>query len=68
MIKKCIGDPASIIPLDGLGVEESISYEEVPVEILDRQDKRLRKKEITSVKILWRYHVVEGAIWEAGPI
>ncbi|WMV08253.1 hypothetical protein MTR67_001638 [Solanum verrucosum] len=41
MLKKCIGDPASIIPLEGLGVDESLSYEEVSVEIVDRQAKRL---------------------------
>ncbi|WMV38086.1 hypothetical protein MTR67_031471, partial [Solanum verrucosum] len=46
-------------------VNESLSYEEVLVEILDRQVKRLRNKEITSVKVLWRNHLVEGATWEA---
>ncbi|WMV30458.1 hypothetical protein MTR67_023843 [Solanum verrucosum] len=65
MLKKCIGDSSSIIPLEGLGVDESFSYKEVPVEILDRQVKRLRNKEIASVKVLWRNHLVEGATWEA---
>ncbi|KAK4729661.1 hypothetical protein R3W88_022649 [Solanum pinnatisectum] len=65
MLKKCIGDPVSIIPLEGLGVDESLSYEEVSVEILKRQVKRLRNKEIASVKVLWRNHLVEGATWEA---
>ncbi|WMV54619.1 hypothetical protein MTR67_048004 [Solanum verrucosum] len=32
MLKKCIGDPVSILPLEGLGVNENLSYEEVPVE------------------------------------
>ncbi|WMV55086.1 hypothetical protein MTR67_048471 [Solanum verrucosum] len=52
MLKKCIGDATSIIPLEGLGVDESLSYEEVPVDILERQVKRLRNKEIASVKVL----------------
>ncbi|KAK4716100.1 hypothetical protein R3W88_014438 [Solanum pinnatisectum] len=65
MLKKCIGDPVSILPLEGLGVNESLSYEEVPVEILDLQVKRLRNKEVASVKVLWRNHLVEGATWEA---
>ncbi|KAH0712365.1 hypothetical protein KY289_008324 [Solanum tuberosum] len=64
MLKKCIEDPVSIFPLEGLGVDESLSYEEVPVEILDRQVKRLRNKEIASVKVLWRNHLVKGATWE----
>ncbi|WMV37537.1 hypothetical protein MTR67_030922 [Solanum verrucosum] len=52
MLKKCIGDPVCILPLEGLGVDENLSYEEVPVEILDRQVKRLRNKEVASVKVL----------------
>ncbi|KAH0644862.1 hypothetical protein KY284_032746 [Solanum tuberosum] len=63
MLKKCIGDPVSIIPLEGLGVDESLSYEEIFVEILDRQVKRLRNKEVAFVKVLWRNHLVEGATW-----
>ena len=65
MLKKCIGDPVSILPLEGLGVNEKFSHEEVPVEILDRQVKKLRNKEVASVKVLWRNHLVEGATWEA---
>ncbi|WMV41873.1 hypothetical protein MTR67_035258 [Solanum verrucosum] len=51
--------------LEGLGVDENLSYEEVPVEILDRQVNKLRNKEVSSVKVLWRNHLVEGATWEA---
>ena len=50
MLKKCIGDPVSIFPIEGSGVDESLSYEQVPVEILDRQVKKLRNKEVPSVK------------------
>ena len=31
MLKKCIADPESILPIEGLGVKDNISYEEVPV-------------------------------------
>ncbi|XP_049354773.1 uncharacterized protein LOC125819368 [Solanum verrucosum] len=65
---ECIGDPVCIIPLEGLGVDESFSYEEVPVEIFDRKVKRLRNKEVASVKVLWRNHLVEGATWRLRPI
>ena len=65
MLKKCIRDPVSILPLERLGVKEDISYEEVPFEILDRQFKKLRNKKVASVKVLWRNHLVEGATWEA---
>ncbi|WMV50203.1 hypothetical protein MTR67_043588 [Solanum verrucosum] len=64
MLKKCIGDPTSIIHLEGLGVDASLSYEEVPVENLDRQIKWVRNKEIDSMKVLCRNNLVEGATWE----
>ena len=36
MIKKCICDLVSSFSIEVLGVNEKVSYEEVPVEILDR--------------------------------
>ena len=64
MSKKCIGDPESILPIKCLGVDENLSYEEVLVEILDHQVKRLSNKVGASVKMLWRNHIVEGATQE----
>ncbi|WMV30310.1 hypothetical protein MTR67_023695 [Solanum verrucosum] len=60
MLKKCVGDLTSVVPLEGLGVDENLSNEEVMVEILDRQVKKLRNKEVASMKVLWRNHLVEG--------
>ena len=65
MLKKLLGDPASILPVECLGVDEDLSYEEVQVEILDKQVKWLRNKEIATVKVLWRNHLVESAMWDA---
>ncbi|XP_069150676.1 uncharacterized protein [Solanum lycopersicum] len=65
MLKKFVSDPPSILPVEGLEVDEILSNEEVPVEILDRHVKRLRNKEIATVKVLWRNHLVEGSTWEA---
>ena len=50
MFKKCIGDRESILPIEGLGVMDNLSYEEVPVQILDRQVNQLRNKEVVYVK------------------
>ncbi|WMV41163.1 hypothetical protein MTR67_034548 [Solanum verrucosum] len=68
MLEKCVGDPTSILPLEGLGVDENLSYEDVPVEILDRQVKKLRNKEVAFVKVLWRNHLVEGLPGRPGPM
>lgn len=37
MLKNCIVNPVSILPLEGSQVNEDLSYEEVPVDILDRK-------------------------------
>ena len=34
--KKCVGDSASVVQLESVAVKDIISYEDVPVEILDR--------------------------------
>ena len=54
LLKKCVGDPASIVPLETVAVKDSLSNEDVPVDILDRQVGRLRNKEFDSFKVLWR--------------
>ena len=64
MLKKCIGDPVSILPTEGIGVNENRSYEEVLVAILDRQVNKLRNKEVASVRFLRRNHLVGGVTWE----
>ena len=45
-------------------VREDLTYQEQPVQILDRKDKALRNKVIPLVKVLWRNHKVEEATWE----
>ena len=42
----------SILPLNDLGVNENLAYEEVRIEIFDQQVKRLRNKEVDFVKVL----------------
>ena len=64
MLMKSLGNLALILPVEGLGVNEDLSYQKVPDEILDRQVKRLRNKEIATVKVLWRNNLVEVAMWE----
>ena len=65
MLKKFIGNPTSILPIEGLGMDDKLLYEQVSVEILDRQVKVLRNKERASVKVLLKNHLVEGSTWEA---
>ncbi|XP_069143510.1 uncharacterized protein [Solanum lycopersicum] len=57
--KKCVGDPDSGVPLESVAVKDSLSYENVQVVILHRHVRRLRNKEVASVKVLWRIQSVE---------
>ena len=50
--------------LESVEVKNTLSYEDVIVEILDRQVRRLRKKEVAVVMVLWRSQSVERATWE----
>ncbi|WMV46683.1 hypothetical protein MTR67_040068 [Solanum verrucosum] len=65
MLRKCLGDPTQVIPIEGMEFSEHLSYEEVLVAILDRQVRKLRTKDVASVKVLWRSQNIEEATWEA---
>ncbi|XP_054778441.1 uncharacterized protein LOC129286509 [Prosopis cineraria] len=52
MLRKYLYDPSHVIEAQGIQIAPDLSYEEVPVAILDRQVKKLWSKEITSVKVL----------------
>ncbi|TMW97200.1 hypothetical protein EJD97_006014 [Solanum chilense] len=65
LLKKCIDDPESILPIEDLGVKDDHSYEKFMFKVLDRQVKKLRNKAVVFVKVLWKNHVVEGVTWGA---
>ncbi|WMV54920.1 hypothetical protein MTR67_048305, partial [Solanum verrucosum] len=44
LLKGCVDDPTVIVPLESVAVKDSLSYEDVPVEILNRQVRRVRNK------------------------
>ena len=42
-------------------LDENLSYEEDPVAILDREVRKLRSREIASIKVQWKNRPVEEA-------
>ncbi|XP_015159593.1 uncharacterized protein [Solanum tuberosum] len=64
ILKKCMDDSSLIRPTENIGIKDSLSYEEIFVQILDRQIRKLRTKEVTSFKVLWRNQFVEEPTWE----
>ncbi|VFQ90766.1 unnamed protein product [Cuscuta campestris] len=62
--KRYRSDPSHILPEGTVTLDESLSYEEEPVQILAREVKELRNKSVPLVKVLWRNHSTEEATWE----
>ena len=44
-------------------VSEKLTYVEEPVEVLDRQVRKLRSKEIPMVKVKWSQHSSKEETW-----
>ena len=64
MLRKYISDPSHVLEKPKIELRDDLSYEEQLVQILDREEKELRNKTISLVKVLWRNHLVEEATWE----
>ncbi|KAL9683707.1 hypothetical protein QQ045_015535 [Rhodiola kirilowii] len=54
MLRKYISDPSHVLEYERLHMDDTLSYDEKHVAILDRQVKRLRNKEVFPVKVLWK--------------
>ncbi|XP_037496023.1 uncharacterized protein LOC119370939 [Jatropha curcas] len=62
-------DPHIYLPLESIEVNRDVTYDEEPVailakDILAKEIKQLRNKQIPLVKVLWRSHSREEATWE----
>ena len=64
MFNKYLSDPSLIIPTANVGIKYNLSYEDVPIRILDQQVRKLRTNEVASVKVLWSNQFVEEMTWE----
>ncbi|XP_019184387.1 PREDICTED: uncharacterized protein LOC109179337 [Ipomoea nil] len=63
-LKRYVHDPAHVLPLEVLPIEEDLSYEERPLRILDFKTRDTRRKSVRMVKVWWSHHGVEEATWE----
>nr|GFC53154.1 putative reverse transcriptase domain-containing protein [Tanacetum cinerariifolium] len=52
-LKKCMADEPLAIPLDEIQVDDKLNFIEEPVEIMDREAKRLKQSRILIVKVRW---------------
>ncbi|GJS74199.1 hypothetical protein Tco_0707040 [Tanacetum coccineum] len=50
-LKKCYADEPLAVPLDGLHFDDKLQFVEEPVEIMDREVKRLKRSRIPIIKV-----------------
>ncbi|CAJ2673060.1 unnamed protein product [Trifolium pratense] len=63
-LRKYVSDPTHVIESDDVQVRDDLTVETVPLRIEGREVKRLRNKEIASVKVVWGGPAGENATWE----
>ncbi|XP_074377539.1 uncharacterized protein LOC141719053 [Apium graveolens] len=59
LLKRYNLDANHVIEIEPLEIQADLSYEEQPVQILDRQERIFRNKYVSLVKLLWRNPKVE---------
>ena len=64
MLRKYILDPSHVLREQPVELKENLTYEEIPVQIVDRKEQVLRSKVIPLVKVLWKNHEREAATRE----
>ncbi|XP_057251767.1 uncharacterized protein LOC130591845 [Beta vulgaris subsp. vulgaris] len=63
-LRKYISDPSHVIQPETIELDETLTFEERPVRILDSKTRNTRNKAIKLVKVLWSNHQTEEATWE----
>ncbi|GKD23107.1 ty3-gypsy retrotransposon protein [Tanacetum coccineum] len=63
-LKKCLADPTWQIPLDEIQVDAKLNFVEEPVEILEREFKKLKWSRIAMVKVRWNLKCGPEFTWE----
>ncbi|GJS31414.1 putative reverse transcriptase domain-containing protein [Tanacetum coccineum] len=63
-LKKCLADPTLKVPLDEIQVDAKLNFVEEPVEILEREFKKLKRSRIAIVKVRWNSKRGPEFTWE----
>jgi hypothetical protein len=56
--------PRDTIPLEEVQLESNLTYEEIPIKILETSERVTRTKMIKFCKVQWNHHTEEEATWE----
>ncbi|GKF31994.1 hypothetical protein Tco_0101792, partial [Tanacetum coccineum] len=63
-LKKCLVDPILQVPLDDIRVDAKLNFVEEPVEILEREFKKLKRSRIAIVEVRWNLKRGPEFTWE----
>ncbi|GKA48127.1 hypothetical protein Tco_0741085 [Tanacetum coccineum] len=63
-LKKCMSDEPLVISLDEIQIDDKLHVIEEPVEIMDREVKRLKQSHILIVKVRWNSRRGPEFTWE----
>ncbi|GJW01110.1 putative reverse transcriptase domain-containing protein [Tanacetum coccineum] len=63
-LKKCLVDASLHVPLDEIKVDKRLCFLEEPVEIMDREIKKLKRRKIALVKVRWNSKRGPELTWE----
>nr|GEW28454.1 putative reverse transcriptase domain-containing protein [Tanacetum cinerariifolium] len=63
-LKKCYTNEPLAVLLDGLYIDDKLHFVEEPVEIMDREVKRLKRSHILIVKVQWNSKRCPEFTWE----
>ncbi|XP_057250716.1 uncharacterized protein LOC130591418 [Beta vulgaris subsp. vulgaris] len=64
-LKKYIADSSHVVQPESIELDETLTYEERPIKILDSKVRTTRNKDVKLLKVLWSNHKTEEATWEA---
>jgi hypothetical protein len=63
-LKKCLRVPEEQLPVEGLEIQEDLTYIEKATQILEIVDRVTQRKTIRTCKVRWGHHSEEEATWE----
>ncbi|GJT35185.1 hypothetical protein Tco_0925604 [Tanacetum coccineum] len=63
-LKRCYSDEPLAVPVEGLHIDDKLRFVEEPVEIMDREVKRLKQSHILISKVRWNSSRGPEFTWE----
>nr|GEX22642.1 putative reverse transcriptase domain-containing protein [Tanacetum cinerariifolium] len=63
-LKKCLAEPDVQVPLDEIEIDETLHFVKEPIEIVERDVKKLKRRRIPLVKVRWNSRQGAEYTWE----